>query len=191
MDQNVPKDFLAACTRLWMSGVTFDDLRSILPLIEKADTPGGERDAVEALAAKATFLSEPSVQDIARGIAADVVRELCNYSPEARGDVLEAAEALADSEADTIQKLQNLRAAVLAEFQRLDDRTRAILTVLEELRAAGRNVTDARFCDIPDELGPVSVDVLRSEPGLTAAIRAYDLARIALNHHEDIQLRRP
>ncbi len=185
--QGAARDLLAACDHLRFHRVTFADIRDALPLIEKADSPEGEEACIEFLAA----LPEADETPMDSPRLRDIVRELCNYPPDARRNLLQAAEDLADSEASIDQRFEDLLPAVLSELQGLDGRTRAILTVLEELRAAGRSVTDARYCDIPDELGAVDIDALRSEPGLTATMKAYDLARVALEHSEDVQRRRP
>ena len=117
------------------------ELVSVLPLLERADAPEGEQAAVQALMRKeGAWAYEPLIRH--------VIHELCNYPPEARGEILNAALSQASPIAETAWTLESMQPTVFASFRDLDGRTKAILGVLEELRYAG-NWTDTRFCEIP------------------------------------------
>ena len=172
IDEQGLKDLVTIYGRIYAPQAVpelLQDLRGILPLIEKADTPDGEQACVEALMQKSG--PKPFELSVRRSI-----RELLHYPPEVRGTLLDAALARVDPVADNCHSLDEMHGAVLAEFQRLEERTRAILVVLEELRYAGNNFTNTPYHDVPDKLGSVNVDILRGEPGLKTTMRAYDIA---------------
>lgn len=167
------RPFTPASALKWLQ-----DLRAILPLIQEADKPGGQRACLYA------FLEKHGKSDFATLLIPRCIEELCHYPPDARGPIIDAAVTLATPAACSSHRLDDMLPTVLAEFQGLDERTRAILTVMEELRHADGDVNTG-FCNIPDHLGPVDVDILRQEPGLATTMRAYDAACVILENPID------
>jgi hypothetical protein len=149
------------------------DAIALLPLIENADTAAAEQAAIDAWNQRPRH--PPTKFDILfRGL----LQELCNYPATARRAMLNAALAMATTGADASRRLRDMVPEVLAAFQKLDNRTKAILVVLEELHAVHGTTNLDYGGTIPDQLTGVDVEALRQEPDLAPIMQAYDLARI-------------
>ena len=103
-----------------------------------------------------------------------VLQELENHLD--KRAVLDAAIAECEKIESNIEQLKELQLTVKGIFEKLDDRTKALFEIHDELmRLDGRTCLD--YCDCIGVFFPPDVNSIRGDSTLAPAIEAYDLAR--------------
>ena len=173
------KDLVGVYGRIYVPQAApelLQDLREILPMIERADTPDGERACVAALLRKpGPKPFEPEIRD--------AIRELCNYRPELRGQLLDAAVTGAKLKAGDASALATMVEDVRTALANLGPREKALLRIIEELEAAGGEI-NVDFANLWRPIArEASAEVLRSDPSMGALMKAFDAA-VLVNEEE-------
>ncbi len=166
----------------------FRDLLDNLPLVRALDLPGGEEDCLDAMGWDPESLKKPWPKNPPgmRNEVLAMLRDLCNYPPETREQILRAAldEMLApDRERYRIKQeraeIRNVRRARFNPILRrairaLAPRERAILRVVYELEEA-RSEFDADFWSgWTRAVESASVKPLRDDPALRELMALFD-----------------
>lgn len=182
IDASSVRDFVGSmgnCSPAYIVEV-LDDLLELLPYLADADSGDGEDRLLRAFQ-----LRRPD-DEIRRILGRRFTQELFHYLPAARAALIVAARDVAKKAADTREALNRCYTEVVRELQQLDNRTRGLLEIREILAAASPTFRGGDYSCIVDELPPADMDVLRSEPGLEATMRAYDLAVRVLDQQSDL-----
>jgi hypothetical protein len=178
-DPQSVREFMAAYGRCYTPQAVREsllELKSIIRLVEQADSEDGERACVDVLmrnAVPGTFAAPISA----------AIRELCNYPPEYREQMLDAAIAEAQPVAEGASALAKLMEQVGATIERLNPREKALLRVIDELASASCRLNPSEM-DFPNFWPPIvrdaPLDVLRSDPSMAALVKAFDFAELVI-----------
>lgn len=165
------RDLLNAVPYLpWVQSSVFRSLRAVLGMVEAADSEAGEKYCLQAVRVEPRLASSSA----GHGAIAEALRELCNYRPDARGAILDAAIADVERRENAGAEFRALMPAVDAAIRQLDPRSKALLYVLATLEQADPSCSDFGACWSRAADG-APVDVLRHEPGLAPLMKAFDL----------------
>ncbi len=160
---------LATCSKIRTPQAVYElvrDLREIVALIEKADSPEGEAACIDAMKARPGFF-QPETQD--------AIRELCRQPAELRGQILSMAVKQARTRARRATRLGQMEERFAAALSGLDARTKAVLRIVNDAEDVDGEI-NSDFLNVWKALARQwPVKPLRGEPAAAELLAIHDL----------------